>query len=273
MTTPTNVRFEYGLSMPDYQARPEISCSDLKAIGQDPARWRWDAEHPKDPTDAMILGSAVHGYVLEPDSPGNGIVETDHDSWRTADARAIKTQALEAGGYPLRAQDVATAKVMAASLRAHPRVARIMSAGQAEVSFFGLEGFTPMRGRLDWINPDARTILDVKTADSVNPADFARVAYDKGYHMSAQHYRAYVAAHYGDRPTDWTFVWGIVGKHAPFEAIDAEPSESLLELGARQKENALWRYRQCVESGHWGFGRQTQLIDAPGWALRQEGLI
>lgn len=273
MTTPTNVRFEYGMSMPDYQARPEISCSDLKAIGQDPARWRWDAENPKDPTDAMILGSAVHGYVLEPDNPSNGIVETEHDSWRTADAKAIKTQALAAGGYPLRAQDVAVAKVMATSLRANPRVARIMSSGTAEVSFFGLEGFTPMRGRLDWINPDARTILDVKIAESVNPHDFARVAYDKGYHLSAAHYLDYVAAHYGDAPEAWTFVWAIVGKHAPFEAIDAEPSPMMLDLGRLQKSRSLWRYQHCMESGHWGFGRQTQVIEAPGWALRQEGLI
>ena len=273
MNRPIHVRFETGMSMPVYQARPEISCSDLKSIGQDPARWIWEKEHPKPPTDAMILGSAVHGYVLEPDNPDNGIVETEHDSWKTSEARQVRAEALDAGRYPLRSQDVTKAKTMAVSLRSHPRVQDIMADGQPEVSFFGLEGFTPMRGRVDWINRGSRTILDVKTAESVNPADFARVAYDKGYHMSAVHYLDYVASHYGDSPSDWTFVWAIVGKNLPYEAVVAEPFPQLLELGRKQKANALWRYRSCVESGNWGFGGQTQWIDAPGWALRQEGLI
>lgn len=296
MTTPTNVRFIEGMPMPEYQRRPELSASDLKAIGRDPAGWKWDKEHPTYPTEAMILGSAVHAYTLEPGREGvatlntsdasydiayregvtaetsNGVVETPFTDWRTLEARMLRTSVLDAGGYPLRAQDVARAKTMAVSLRAHPRIGRILTTGTPEVSFFGIEGFTALRGRLDWIDPGSRTILDIKTADSVHPDDFARSAYDHGYHLSAGHYLDYVAAAYDDAPQDWTYVWGVVAKHPPYEAIDAEPTEDMLHLGRIQKDRAIWRYQHCTETGVWGFGSHTHPIDAPPWARKREGL-
>lgn len=56
-----------GLSFADYQAIDAINMSLLKELDDSPGRLDWRRRNPWPPTDAAILGNAIHALVLEPD--------------------------------------------------------------------------------------------------------------------------------------------------------------------------------------------------------------
>ena len=54
-------------SAADYHASPVCSASRLNRLRRSPAHMRYDLENPEPPTQAMIVGSATHSAILEPD--------------------------------------------------------------------------------------------------------------------------------------------------------------------------------------------------------------
>lgn len=54
-----------GLTEKEYNAAPGVRRSDLWKIGESPEKFKWAAEHPLEPTPALIFGAATHKYILE----------------------------------------------------------------------------------------------------------------------------------------------------------------------------------------------------------------
>ena len=61
---------DYEMSNEDYHntdLHPHFSSSDIKEVVKNsPLHWIIKQEHSKEPTPAMLLGSAVHAFILEP---------------------------------------------------------------------------------------------------------------------------------------------------------------------------------------------------------------
>ena len=54
-------------SATDYHAAPGASASRLKQLKRSAAHMKYDMDNPQEPTPAMIIGSATHSAILEPD--------------------------------------------------------------------------------------------------------------------------------------------------------------------------------------------------------------
>jgi hypothetical protein len=57
----------YGLSFAEYQAIDAINLSLLKEIDDSPGRLDWRRRNPWKPSDAAIMGNAIHTLLLEPE--------------------------------------------------------------------------------------------------------------------------------------------------------------------------------------------------------------
>ena len=50
-----------------YRKSPGVSQSTLKKMALSPAKCLWDMEHPRPPSEAQELGTAIHAALLEPE--------------------------------------------------------------------------------------------------------------------------------------------------------------------------------------------------------------
>lgn len=69
----------------DYHADLSLSSTGARRLLDCPARYRWEADHPTPPTDAMKFGKAVHRHLL-----GTGAEIAVSDEW--ADFRTKAAQ-------------------------------------------------------------------------------------------------------------------------------------------------------------------------------------
>lgn len=242
------MRVDHDLPMREYQAQPELSASDIKAINENPDRWKRTRGRERQPTPAMILGSATHAMILGDD---DDVVALDVENFRTVDARTARDAALAEGKYPLTNEQHDQARAMAEAAKRNPDVARMIRNGQSEVSFFTEDPITgqPMRGRVDWVDEPALRIVDFKTTDSADPEKFARHAGNMRYHVSAAHYGDSWGRHAGTAP--WEVLFVLIEREYPHTTSVCQLGPGSLELGRRALQRGISRYRKLALSDQW----------------------
>lgn len=258
----------YGTNEAEYNAMDGLRISTVRAVMKNPARYKHDRDNPSTEKH-FTIGSAVHSLLLE---EGINVVHVPVKDWKTAKAREQRDAALAEGKYPLNDAEHAQALAMAESLRSHPTVAKHLAAGHNEVAIQGPdpETWTPMKARLDILDIEARTIVDPKTSATTEPGEFGTHAYRHGYHMAAAHYIEMAAQATGTHPDEWTFLFAVVEKTAPYltyvTALDADS----LALGRRDRTQGIAQYLECERTGRWpGYTTDTITTTLPTWALKQ----
>jgi PDDEXK-like uncharacterized protein DUF3799 len=242
------MRIEHDLPMREYQAQPELSASDVKAINENPDRWKRTRGRERTPTPAMILGSATHAFILGDD---DDVVALDVENFRTVDARTARDAALAAGKYPLTNEQHDQARAMADAAKSNPEVARLIRNGKSEVSFFTEDPITgqPMRGRVDWADENDMRIVDFKTTDSADPERFARHAGNMKYQVSAAHYGDSWGRHAGTEP--WEVLFVLIEREYPHTTSVCRLGPGSLELGRQALQRGIRRYRKLSLSDQW----------------------
>lgn len=154
-------------------------------------------KRPPNNVEALEFGTLVHSVLLEPDKAANAYVALDPyaigvkadgtpadnpratKAWKTAVAKAKND-----GHQVVAPQDWEKANRMADAIRKHPDASEILEmCPHREVSAYAeLEPGVIIRGRFDLFGPGV--IADAKSLINANPADFGRLAYDYGYHIS-----------------------------------------------------------------------------------------
>lgn len=258
-----------------YHADP-VSAGSLSSTGARkllppscPALYKHWRDNGQDPKRDFDLGHAAHTLVL---GDGPGIVEVEHDSWRTNAAKDAAADAREAGKVPLLTKDYAVVQEMAAALRAHPTAAALLrpEGGRPELSMFWVDQETRIwcRARTDWLDvsrPGRLIVPDYKTCVSAAPDDLQRAIWDHGYHQQADWYLGGLRA-LGLASEDSQFVFIFQEKRAPYLVTVAQPDPTALRIGAHLNREARHLYRECVQSGRWpGYTDDVALISLPGW--------
>lgn len=291
----------------EYQDMRGLRASTINAILDNPARYRHKLETPST-TKTFTLGSATHSLLLEdgkdvevihiPDPAHKPDPDNDDDQppmipvmdWRTKKAQAARDEALERGIYPLTLPEREHAQAMADALTTHPEIAPHLESGLREATITGLDPdtFTPLKGRLDILNVEARTILDPKTVASAHPRDFPSHAYRYGYHVTTAQYIELAAQATDTDPDEWTFLFALVEKDAPYlHAPDhvrdrmtpaqkaaqhlthvTQLSGEFLDIGRADRRHGIDLYLDCQHTGNWpGYPQHITTTDAPRWAL------
>jgi hypothetical protein len=193
-----------------YHGLPGASASILKQFwgeGVTPAHAKVAIEEKKEPSDAMVKGTMVHGQILEPGQPLPAISiepETYPAPAGHADVKAGKIAAgspikwnnnaklckewraaEEArGNTVLKRGDYDAVLGMVKAVAAHETAAPLFRDGKPEVSLIVRDEQTglPIRCRLDLV-PPGDYILDLKTTRAADRKQFTELAYELGYHI------------------------------------------------------------------------------------------
>jgi hypothetical protein len=249
-----------------------------------PELYRYEIEHPPEPSKEMELGTAAHKLVL---GVGQELVEIEADNWRKDATKDAAEAARKAGKLPLLTKELATVKAMAARLREHKRASQILAQpGRAEMSAFWQD---PARGvwwRCRWDHmpePDPRyqpVVGDYKTTDKggAAPAKFSRAIADFRYYLQASVYTAGYLAMFGHRisvPPGYALI--AQERVAPYRVAVYELHPDALRKGRQDAERAMEIYRDNREAeaegrpGAWpGYSPEIEVIDLPYWAYRED---
>lgn len=276
----------------EYHAGPGTSKSDLDLVARS-LRHYWAAKRAparteRKRTDAMLLGSAVHTAVLEPDLFGEQYVRVPDDAptrptSRQINAKKPSAETLDAIAYwrnfeqdnagkeLLTAEQWRTAIEIRDAVHADPIARTIFAGGRAEQSVHAKDAATGLhiKCRIDYLNDAAGLIGDLKTTDDASPADFGRHSANFRYHVQCGYYRRVMREAFGEAPPYWVFV--AVEKDPPYAIGVYFVDEEIASLGARLAERDLRRLAQALDSDQWPAYTTSQVspLVLPGWYVRQ----
>ena len=265
--------FHSDLPFPDYLAIERLSPSGAKGLlGQSPAHYRFHRDHPPAETAAMRVGKATHSLALEGrEAFAAAFAVAPECDRRTTVGKGIWADFLAAseGRTVLTASEAEQVEAMAAGILAHPLAPDLIEGGTPELSMIWTDPETgaPCKGRADLARLADGVIVDLKTALTAAPGDFARSVLSYGYHCQAAAYLAGAAA-LGAEVRD--FIILAVEKSPPFSVGIYRLPDAALELGRRRWAEACRTYAACVESGRWpGYSETITELTLPGWALSE----
>lgn len=267
----------HALPEDDYHTHPALSSTGARLLLSCPAKFEWNREHPREPTQAMKEGKAGHKFVL---GVGADIVPVMADSWRTKAAKSTRDSAEAAGGVALLAHDVRRLLDMRSALVAHPLFGRLfdMDRGDPEVSVFWTDKETGVecRARFDFLPAKVKgkrlIIPDYKTGTDASLRGFARSAADYGYPMQADWYRR--AAIAVDLDPDPAFVFAAQETSAPYVVTVGQLQREDMLRAHDLNRRALHTFAACMESGYWpGYADQVVTFDMPIWWRIQADLL
>lgn len=258
------------LSNKDYHAALGISKSGLDIVAKCPALYkaRYIDGVKTEPTKAMIIGSATHKAILEPDQFGDEFVVAPKINKRTNAGKEewATFQADNAGKDVLAVGDYDTIMMMADSARNHPYAKNILARGQAETSIFHEDAETGelVKVRPDWLVDDF--VVDVKTAQSAAPDEFSKHCFNFRYFVQAPFYMD-VAGAALDRPIT-NFVFIVIEKTPPYPVAVFFADQEMVNLGRDEYMRNLELYSKCKKNNEWP-GYNNGLIEPVGlpyWA-------
>lgn len=269
----------------DYHPWPALGSTDVKVLAtRTPAHYRYHADHPREASAAMDLGSLVHALVLDPAEADRFICQPPEIKVR----RGKKWDAFveeNAGRTIVKAGDWEKAKRMRDALLANPQARAMLTNGRCEVSFRWDDPETgaPCKGRADSLPTDGALILpgadgpievplsdcavDLKTTASADPSEWTSRSMERiGYHIQGGHYLRGLR-YLGETSRQW---WAfVVVESAPphliaFYALDRRS----LAAGGDLAAFACRRYVDCVEADEWpGYGDGVRMIGLSDFAI------
>jgi exodeoxyribonuclease VIII len=279
-----------GVPAVEYHHWEGASQSRLKRMrDKSPAHVRWEMDHPAAPTEALLLGAAIHTCVLEPDrfselySTAGQCEATTGKGERCRNSGLVSREGLwfcgirghdpqagqsGDGRIPLVRADWDTCIGIRDAVAAHPNT-RHMLEGQAETSAVWRDPDTGVlcRGRFDDLALGIGSITDLKSCEDASPFRFPRSVYDYGYHVQAAMYLR------GGKALDLdvdTFGFVAVEKRPPYAVAVYQLQPAAIHDGERELVPLLARWAECEETGVWpGYSTDIVQIDLPAWAPKQ----
>jgi hypothetical protein len=262
----------YAMPFADYLAdpAPEPSLSSTGArqlVAECPARYWHDRNHPRPPTDALVLGSAAHEWLLEGETwPQRHFVLPDLHDARTKDGRDRLAAIAKDGLRPIKAVDFEAIKAMREALAAHDFARSAFRHGRAETAMFWRDAIFDVwcRGRLDFLPYSGRVFPDYKTCASAQPDAIRRSIASYGYHQQAAWYVDGIRAlGVCDDPI---FLFVFQEKAPPYLVTCVALDEDALGWGRQLNERAKGTFRRCLSTGRWpGYADDILTLGLPAW--------
>lgn len=236
-----------------------------------PAHVREYLNNPPQPTPAMVLGSAIHAAILQPDEfkrlyvrkPDNidRRTKAGKEAWAEFKAAHAGATILEPDDYELclRIRDV---------IHTHPKAKKLVT-GMTEVSavWMGWYG-VKCKARFDCL-PDSlpTAFVDVKTVTDASPRAFSRAMHTHGWHLQATLYR--IGAHELETGREHPILLA-VEKDPPHAFAMYRVGQETLMAGEDELRRLLEIWATKIETGEWpGYPDEIQDIQLPGWAWSQ----
>lgn len=236
------------MTFAEYRRTSGINWSTLKAMDESPLHYLDALTRERHDTASLSLGRYVHTAVLQPERLAEDYAIWEHGDRRGkawtefaaehADSTIFKRAEVEAMDPIIDRLRTLTAPFM------HP-LAFI------EHALTWTDPATDQRCkcRLDLATEPDRTVIDLKTARSI---DLRRLGHDiarYGYLSQLAHYSAGITHALGWTPTRHLLI--VVENVAPFDGGVFELSEDALNVGAEKVAQLLQRVAECKASSQW----------------------
>lgn len=256
-----------------------VNWSTLKYILDSPKHYQHQLRSPKEATDAMRLGSAVHTAVFEPEKLDTAYAVWSEgrragNDWKAfceaAEGRAVITQEQYLG-----------AQLVAEAVRAHPVAGRLLKKGIAEGTLLWTDPETGIKckARLDWIT--ARHGVDLKSSNTIDARQFGRSFGAMRSHGQLGFYNLGLVANGLKR--SWKVI--AVENAPPFDVAVYTVDDDAVFAGEGLAKEALQLLARCRKGRRWP-GRYPKALplELPPWhyadygedpteRLKAEGLI
>lgn len=262
-----------GVAFEEYAKIDALNGSTLVNMRRSPMYYRHCLDHPQPPTPAMILGTATHRLILEPNKIGDFAV------WGTLEEEKVRRgkvwenfQALNQGAMIVTVNERDAMVGMAAGARKNLPIMKYANMdGDTEVCMVWTDKASGrlFKGRLDKIIPVHSIIVDLKTTRDCHPFRFASQAYALAYHIKAYIYVSGFQTLTAQRPK---FKWLAIDSKAPHESAVYRATPDVLSQGATDLDEILKTLDVCEKTGLWPAAEQeeTDLI-LPAYALTDVG--
>ena len=264
-----------GMSNADYHAHDSISKSGIDLIARSPAHFRY--QEKREPTRAMVIGSALHAAVLEPELFASQYMLLRNVTDRRA-SEYKQAVAVHGADFVLTGSEADYVAGMQETVRSHPYAGRVLSdPGRAELSVITTDPVTgvAVRCRFDWLT-DAGKPVDLKTTLDARPDAFARSVANYRYHVQAAFYSDVWQWETGE--TLDRFVFLAIEKSMPHALAPYMLDDEAIAEGRRLYREALNLYADCLDRDEWpGYDAQPQWLCLPAWAVEfneeEEGIV
>lgn len=283
MTRPNEPGLYPGVSFEEYLAWDAVSSHDLMLVRRSPAHLRDAKAAPRQPTDAMRMGTAAHAWILQPEEAPDLVMVAPKVDRRTKAGKQMWAEFLEeAGDRTIVNEEEATALAkMAGAVAAAPAAQAVLGAAkvrEASMLWRSWIGAEPSdvwsRGRPDAVSECGGLIVDLKTTQDASPDAFARTAANFNYPLQAAYYiDGLKAAGIASPEAVISFVFLVVEKTPPYGVAVYTLPEEAIELGRSQYQSAFSTYEDAVATNIWGgysAAYQIETLNLPRWAFRTD---
>jgi len=283
-------RFDPGwykdLTGEQYHGSAGYSSSQIKTlIEKTPAHLQHSFTHPKESTANMLLGTAVHALVLEPDTFHRDFIISEKFDGRTTAGKAAKARfEIQAAGRTVIGEDVfEKAQLMASSVLNHPIAGLLVSDVIAESSVYwwyksmdaddDTRYKTMVKVRPDILSRAYPVIVDLKTTADGSYSGFIKSIQNFYYHVSAAMYLEGVnqckpLLEEMGRFAFTKFIFVCVENFEPYLTSTYELSPEYLEIGKLLYRRALRTLREGQDNDWPGYPEEVRIIEPPSYASR-----
>ena len=257
------------LSNEDYHTSAGISKSGISLILKCPELF-YKRQKTKQ-TPAMLLGSATHTAILEPEKFSQEYIIFPKIDKRSKQGKEdwSRWQAENQGKSALDQDDYDRIQAMRDSVMAHPIAGEIFDyPGQAETSIYVEHEYT---GGLCKVRPDKiqeDILVDLKTTMDASPDGFSKSCFNFDYHIQAGMYLK-VCNQAGLNVK--TFLFVTVENKEPYSVAVYTASRDMIEFGEQRFHEGMAVYHDCRTSMTWpGYNSdRIETIDLPAWAYKK----
>lgn len=250
-----------------------IGKSGLDLINKAPAKY-WEGylnpnKEKEKQTEALLVGSATHSILFEPDKFVNEYVVSPTFSGEGSKKARENFIRMNEGKKPISLEDYNMISRMRDSIMKHPLADELLSTGIAEQR---LDWQDQITGALCKCKPDFRNTnnglcIDLKTTEDASESAFTHSAWKYRYSVQSAFYEDGIRANM--LPFNG-FVFIAVEKEPPYLVNIFFADEDFVHLGREQYIEDLHKYMSCLQSGKWhGYSPEIKPLTPPHWALNK----
>jgi exodeoxyribonuclease VIII len=241
-----------------YHSGPGISKSHLDVIASSSPLHYWHKylnpeREREEPTRAMIIGSAIHSAILEPDLfPSEYVASPGFDRRSTKGRENAEAFAAEhKGKVVLEPEDFSMCLTIRDRVHNHPVAGGLLVGGRSEQSFYAIDSETGelIKCRTDYLHDSGHLIVDIKSTEDASPDGFGRSCVKFRYPVQTAWYQHVLRSAYGECPQHWAFV--AVEKEPPFAVGVYFPTPEQIDFAAHAARRDFLRIVEHRRAGVW----------------------
>jgi hypothetical protein len=257
-----------------YLASPGTNASRLKDLAHSALLYKHRLSVPREPSDAMLLGTAAHTAVLEPQKFLSEYalwdVRADTDEDKVSPRKGKKWDAFVLANPSktiVRADEHSAAMAMRDAVRANPYAMKYLGKGDPEVAMWWCDSGTERlcKGRADWITSvdGAPVIVGLKSARDCRGGPFGIMAAKLDYAIQWAFYQDGYRQITGVTPR---VVEIVVESAAPHDVVVYAIPDAILEEGRKEYTRLLQVLGECEKANAWpGVAEGEQTLELPAW--------